>query len=298
VVPTTVFSRLSAHPRGELPSPAVATSVLLIALLFLLAGCTASTRWCLNCDDDDAFTADDDSADDDDSASGDDDSAGDDDDSTPLDSDGDGSPDEDDCAPGNPLIHPLAEEICDGLDTDCDGELGNGQDGTPDELDTDGDGVSICAGDCDDLEATTYPGASDGCDGIDSDCDGFAEDSPSGDPQEMFIIDWGHLYVTILSVDAGCDIYLAMDAPVVIADMVGEVHAATGTEVDVGQVLPCTAMRFTSTSCSSQFSTLDPAAFQITPLPANPNHWLLEHEDGFDNDYNDVVFEALVETRE
>ena len=74
-----------------------------------------------------------------------------------------------------------------------------------------------------------------------------------------------------------------------------EVHNQIGSEVDVGQVLPCSAMHFTSTSCSTQFSTLDPAAFHVIPL--GPNHWRLEHEDGADNDYNDVIFEALVETR-
>ena len=268
---------------NAVPRPTLRQHLALIpvALLALLLGCTATSGRLPSGDDDD-------SSGDDDDSSGDDDSA--------PDSDGDGWSDNEDCWPNNALAHPGAAEICDGIDSDCDGALGNGENGTPDELDLDGDGITVCAGDCDDQEASTFPGEPESCDGTDSNCNGFPENTPSGDPQEMFILSWGHLYVTILSVDADCDIHLTMDAPVVIPDMVGEVHTQLGTEVDVGQVTPCTAMRFTSTSCSTQFSTLDPAAFQVSSL--GTNHWLLEHEDGADNDYNDVIFEALVEARE
>jgi hypothetical protein len=38
--------------------------------------------------------------------------------------------------------------------------------------DVDGDGSSVCAGDCDDGDALTYPGATEICDGRDNDCDG------------------------------------------------------------------------------------------------------------------------------
>ncbi|MEE2828862.1 MAG: putative metal-binding motif-containing protein [Myxococcota bacterium] len=238
-------------------------------------------------DDDDASATDDD----DDSATDDDDSA-DDDDTAPPDSDGDGWSDKEDCAPDNATIHPGADELCNGIDDDCDGLLS----ADPDELDADGDGIPVCAGDCDDSDPLTWPGAEETCDGIDRNCDGLPEDAPTGGPQEMFISAWGHLYITILSVDAGCDIYLAMDQPVVVPDMVGEVHSAIGAEVDVGAVDPCSEMLFTSTSCSTAFSTLDPNAFIITPLGLN--HWLLEHEDGFDLDFNDLVFEALVEPRD
>jgi hypothetical protein len=39
-------------------------------------------------------------------------------------------------------------------------------------LDDDGDGLSICEGDCDDTDPLTFPGALEQCDELDNDCDG------------------------------------------------------------------------------------------------------------------------------
>jgi MYXO-CTERM domain-containing protein len=59
-----------------------------------------------------------------------------------------------------------AQEICDGKDNDCDGEL------SPLETeDTDADGSPSCI-DCDDTNPEIFPGAQDLCNGIDNDCDG------------------------------------------------------------------------------------------------------------------------------
>lgn len=83
-----------------------------------------------------------------------------------------------DCDDSSETVYPGAVEICDGLDTDCDGNV------PQDELDVDADGWSACDGDCDDGDRSTYPGAAELCDGRDNDCDGSvpaAERDDDGD---------------------------------------------------------------------------------------------------------------------
>jgi hypothetical protein len=72
---------------------------------------------------------------------------------------------EDDCRDDNAAINPGAEEVCDGIDNNCDDLLLEG------EVDADSDGYMVCELDCDDSEATVYPGADELCDGLDNDCD-------------------------------------------------------------------------------------------------------------------------------
>ncbi|MEC7986632.1 MAG: MopE-related protein, partial [Myxococcota bacterium] len=88
-----------------------------------------------------------------------------------IDEDGDGySIADGDCDDERADVFPGAEEICDGLDNDCDTEV------PPEERDIDLDGWLICAGDCNDQDSLIYPGAEEICDDEDSDCNGIVED--------------------------------------------------------------------------------------------------------------------------
>ena len=84
-------------------------------------------------------------------------------------------------------------EICNERDDDCDGRVDEDPvDGLPFYADQDGDGygdqsVTAClledglaleGGDCDDGDASIFPGAPESCDDVDRDCDGTADDSP------------------------------------------------------------------------------------------------------------------------
>ncbi|MCK6526762.1 hypothetical protein L6R50_04135 [Myxococcota bacterium] len=54
-------------------------------------------------------------------------------------------------------------------------------DPTRNPADVDGDGLSTCAGDCDDSLAAVYPGAPESCDGTDEDCDGTVDNGFDAD---------------------------------------------------------------------------------------------------------------------
>ena len=109
-----------------------------------------------------------------------------------CDQDGDGTSDEYDCAPDNADIHPGAEEVCDGIDNNCDGSVDDGMllyfygDADADGFGNHGLRIEACEApegyladntDCDDTDATVYPGASEVCDDIDNDCDNLVDDS-------------------------------------------------------------------------------------------------------------------------
>ena len=108
---------------------------------------------------------------------------------TDQDADGDGFSD-DDCDDGDAATHPGALEACDGRDNNCDGAIDEGVLNAY-FLDEDGDGfggaatVEACAApagatptstDCDDGDGAIFPGAAEGCDGQDNDCDGLIDE--------------------------------------------------------------------------------------------------------------------------
>ncbi|MFT5584317.1 MAG: hypothetical protein ACI9VR_001902, partial [Cognaticolwellia sp.] len=98
--------------------------------------------------------------------------------------------DDQDCDDLDPAVNPAAQEICNGLDDDCDGSIDMDAvdalswyaDSDSDSYGDPGDLLLSCtqpggyvadSTDCDDAQGNTNPGASEGvADGVDSDCDG------------------------------------------------------------------------------------------------------------------------------
>ena len=91
-----------------------------------------------------------------------------------VDTDSDGSARCADCDDGEPLSLPGGDEVCDGLDNDCDPTTIEGDD-------ADGDGVTVCTGDCDDANPAIHPDAAEACNGIDDDCDAATTEDADAD---------------------------------------------------------------------------------------------------------------------
>ncbi len=103
-----------------------------------------------------------------------------------------------DCDDSTADINPDVEEVCNGLDDNCDeqidppgsmGEILVYPDVDNDDFGADGEGVLACEagdnqvlvdGDCDDEQVTVNPGADELCDGLDNDCDGEVDNDVVG----------------------------------------------------------------------------------------------------------------------
>lgn len=102
----------------------------------------------------------------------------------------------DDCDDTDPRTAEGAEEVCDRIDNDCDGEVDEQTVQNIWYVDEDGDGWGVVLGsalascdpisdratnfgDCDDTDSTSHPGMVESCDGIDEDCDGIVDEGAS-----------------------------------------------------------------------------------------------------------------------
>ena len=105
-----------------------------------------------------------------------------------------------DCDDGDAAINPDAEEICDGKDNDCDGQIdvgigpfwyfdadddGYGNQGVSIQSCTQPPGFVANSADCDDSHSSVHPGAEEVCNGVDDNCDGQIDEGccpPDGTP--------------------------------------------------------------------------------------------------------------------
>ena len=127
-----------------------------------------------------------------------------------------------DCDDTDADTSPGSDEVCGGLDENCDGEVD--EDGAVDVIewfvDIDGDGYGVTGvseldcdapsgyadndGDCDDADAQLSPGADELCNLVDDDCDGDTDEDDAVDATTWYLDADGDGYGVRISTDVSC----------------------------------------------------------------------------------------------
>jgi len=131
--------------------------------------------------------------------------------------------DSSDCNDTDASISPAADEYCDSVDNDCDGAVdeddaldvstfyldgdgdGYGDSGSPTSACSQPSGYAVSSADCDDSDATAYPGADEYCDGADDDCDGTVDEDDALDTSTWYTDGDGDGYGDSSSTTVSCN---------------------------------------------------------------------------------------------
>ncbi|MFT5683061.1 MAG: hypothetical protein ACI8RZ_003988, partial [Myxococcota bacterium] len=155
----------------------------------------------------------------------------------PVDADGDGSLSDVDCDDDNDSVYPGAEDICDGIDNDCDDIVDeDGETAWYTDADADGYGDAeterlscepaadevVDATDCNDTDKAINPNADEICDGIDNDCDDAIDDDDDG------VVDQATFYVDNDSDGYGSKEVLACEQPDGVSEYGGDCDDSDG----------------------------------------------------------------------
>jgi hypothetical protein len=241
-----------------------------------------------------------------------------------------------DCDDGSDEVHPLAAELCNSADDDCDGLVDNDAiDGRTWYQDADSDGWGVdsassyaCqrpdgyvadAGDCDDTVAAAHPGANEICDGLDNDCDAVADEddaldarpwymdsdgdgyglagtghvsceAPSGYVASRFDCDdasaWVHPDATELcnGIDDDCDDVIDLDSDEIIAQWVdadGDGWGARGEALQACELQPGYVTQ--RGDCDDTAATSNPDAPELCDSLDNDCDTLVDEADAIDS---------------
>ena len=161
-------------------------------------------------------------------------------DPSPVDADNDGFSAAEDCNDNDADVFPGADEVCNGIDDDCDNETDEDSlDSTMFFADADDDGfgdpnspVLACGEptgavtndeDCDDTSDQAFPGGTEVCDGLDNDCDGTVDSEIDVVPR-----DFATIADALDELEDGSEICLAAGTYTESFDVDGRVFTVSG----------------------------------------------------------------------
>ena len=156
----------------------------------------------------------------------------------------------DDCDDTDAAVNPMAKDVCNYVDDDCDRFIDEDEPPVKVWTDDDGDGYgdpwlpafSVCVAgsgqvenddDCDDDDAAVSPGAAETCNDVDDNCDGSIDEGGVCTVAWCGVIDADELWSTGDTISVSCDIDIIDGATLVIQDGV-TVEFDNGAGITVG----------------------------------------------------------------